>query len=98
MGLPDAAGRPGCFDVDRQRIKLMKRNILARKERDSWRKQLSQAIRTPAELLELLGLTVKDEPANSRFPMLVPRALASRMEPGNRQDPAWGSEIGRAHV
>ena len=87
MGLPDAAGRPGCFDVDRQRIKLMKRNILARKERDSWRKQLSQAIRTPAELLELLDLTVKDEPANSRFPMLVPRAFASRMEPGNRQDP-----------
>ncbi|HLS05851.1 MAG TPA: EF-P beta-lysylation protein EpmB [Wenzhouxiangella sp.] len=65
----------------------MKRNILARKQRDDWRRQLGEAIRSPAELLELLNLAARDEPATSRFPMLVPRAFANRMEPGNRQDP-----------
>lgn len=53
----------------------------------SWRKQLRDAVREPAVLLERLGLETSGEPARSRFPMLVPRAFIDRMRPGDRRDP-----------
>ncbi|RFF28352.1 MULTISPECIES: EF-P beta-lysylation protein EpmB [unclassified Wenzhouxiangella] len=52
-----------------------------------WRDHLRQAARNPAELLERLGLALADEPAGSRFPMLVPQPFIDRMQPGDRRDP-----------
>lgn len=52
-----------------------------------WRDQLRLAVRDPATLLEKLGLEPADEPAVSRFPMLVPQAFIDRMRRGDRRDP-----------
>lgn len=52
-----------------------------------WREQLRNAERNPLVLLERLGLEASDEPAISRFPMLVPQAFVDRMRPGDRRDP-----------
>lgn len=57
----------------------------------SWRKALSQAIRDPAELLELLALPNDLLPAARQaaalFPLRVPRGYVARMEKGNPADP-----------
>lgn len=58
-------------------------------KRSIWREELRQAYREPNSLLADLGLA--DEALQARalpqFPMLVPRAFARRMQPGNRNDP-----------
>lgn len=70
---------------------LMKSDSLARTafapKQDDWRKQLRDAVRDPATLLERLELEPGDEPAASRFPMLVPQAFIDRMQSRNRRDP-----------
>lgn len=58
---------------------------------DSWQQQLRDAIRTASELADALGLSIEDlgfsDVAATDFPLLVPRAFAARMQPGNTQDP-----------
>lgn len=56
-------------------------------KRSDWRNQLRQAFREPGALLSYLDLPADEEAETSGFPMLVPMALARRMETGNRQDP-----------
>ena len=57
----------------------------------NWRKGLSQAVRDPAELLELLALPPELLPtaqqAAALFPLRVPRGFVARMEKGNPADP-----------
>jgi EF-P beta-lysylation protein EpmB len=56
-----------------------------------WRRELAEAIRDPAELAAVLGLTVDDLPAARNaaagFPLLVPRSFVRRMRPGDPRDP-----------
>jgi EF-P beta-lysylation protein EpmB len=56
-----------------------------------WRKALSQAVRDPAELLELLALPPELLPAarlaTDQFPLRVPRGYVARMQKGNPADP-----------
>jgi EF-P beta-lysylation protein EpmB len=58
---------------------------------NGWRKALSQAIREPAELLELLALPAELLPAAqqaaAQFPLRVPHSYAARMQKGNPADP-----------
>jgi L-lysine 2,3-aminomutase len=67
--------------------------ILARRhlkpKPNDWRKQIRDAFRQPGELLDFLGLPQSSPPAVvlPAFPMMVPRAFAARMRPGDRQDP-----------
>ena len=60
-------------------------------ERDDWRQQLRDAIRTPAELAEVLGIPVAalafSADADADFPLLVPHAFAARMRRGDPHDP-----------
>lgn len=56
-------------------------------KQSDWRRQLKRAVRNPAVLLDRLGLASGSEPADSRFPMLVPEAFIERMQPGDRHDP-----------
>jgi EF-P beta-lysylation protein EpmB len=62
------------------------RTTFAPKQAD-WRNQVKRAVRDPAVLLDKLDLPLGDEPAVSRFPMLVPQAFVDRMRPGDRRDP-----------
>ena len=56
-----------------------------------WSVELTQAIRSPSELLPLLGLEINQLPssdnAEKAFKMLVPRPFVERMEYGNPRDP-----------
>ncbi|NEZ03874.1 EF-P beta-lysylation protein EpmB [Wenzhouxiangella sp. XN201] len=52
-----------------------------------WRDQLKQAVRSPSELLNRLGLDPVGAGVSPRFPVLVPAAFLARMQPGDRQDP-----------
>lgn len=56
-----------------------------------WHRALSEAIRDPDELIELLGLPDEfREPARRAaklFPLLVPRAYLERIRPGDPRDP-----------
>ena len=58
---------------------------------NDWRKALSQAVRDPAELLQLLALPPELLPAAqqaaARFPLRVPRSYVARMQKGNPADP-----------
>lgn len=73
----------------------------------NWRKALSQAVREPAELLELLALPSELLPAAqqaaSQFPLRVPRGFVARMEKGNPADPLLrqvlplGEELSATH-
>lgn len=58
---------------------------------NDWRKALSQAVRDPAELLELLALPPELLPAAqqaaARFPLRVPRSYVGRMQKGDPADP-----------
>ena len=58
---------------------------------NDWRKALSQAVRDPAELLQLLALPSELLPAAqqaaARFPLRVPRGYVARMQKGNPADP-----------
>ena len=58
---------------------------------NDWRKALSQAVRDPAELLQLLALPSELLPAAqqaaARFPLRVPRSYIARMQQGNPADP-----------
>ncbi len=51
-----------------------------------WRDQVRDAFRNASTLLKHLDLPSED-PCQSDFPILVPRAFANRMQPGNRRDP-----------
>lgn len=56
----------------------------------TWQDEIREAFRTPTELAGHLGLSLADLPAlpaGADFPLLVPRAFAVRMEPGNPRDP-----------
>ena len=57
----------------------------------SWRRELAEAIRDPAELLRILGLPLTLLPAAKQagesFPLLVPRGFVARMRPGDPADP-----------
>ncbi len=61
----------------------------AKPKHSSWREELRQAYRDPQRLLDDLGLADQalSQHAPTRFPMLVPRAFAGRMQPGNPSDP-----------
>ena len=65
--------------------------LLPTERRDRWQRLLADAIRDPAELLDLLGLDPALLPAahaaTRQFPLLVPRGYVARMEWGNPQDP-----------
>ncbi len=59
-----------------------------------WRRALAEAVRSPAELLALLGLPVElpGEPAAAaaagrQFPLRVPRGFVARMRRGDPDDP-----------
>lgn len=56
-----------------------------------WQRLLAEAIRTPEELLSVLGLAPSLLPgarqAAEQFPLLVPRGYVARMEYGNPRDP-----------
>ncbi|MBM6551414.1 EF-P beta-lysylation protein EpmB [Marinomonas ostreistagni] len=56
-----------------------------------WSTELAQALKTPAELLPLLGLDAQDLPkaaqAMDSFRMLVPKPFVERMGYGDPQDP-----------
>ncbi len=59
---------------------------------EPWQDALRSAITCTEDLLRLLGLTwpVDNQTLDARFrsfPLRVPRAFVSRMEPGNRHDP-----------
>ena len=58
---------------------------------DSWRQSLADAVRDPAELIELLHLpTSLIEPARrvaEQFPLIVPHSFLDRMTPGDVSDP-----------
>jgi len=60
-------------------------------ETTRWQRLLREAIRTPAELLDILGLEPAAvdgfEPATDEFPLLVPRSFAARMSKGDPLDP-----------
>jgi EF-P beta-lysylation protein EpmB len=49
----------------------------------SWTQILRQNIRSSLELSKLLGIEIFDSP----FPLNLPRRLAEKIEPGNRDDP-----------
>jgi L-lysine 2,3-aminomutase len=57
----------------------------------SWQDELSNLIRSPEELFDLLSLPVEQLDAARRacadFPLRVPRPYAARIQPGNLQDP-----------
>ncbi len=57
----------------------------------SWQDELSNLIRNPEELFELLNLPAEQLEAARRacddFPLRVPRPYAARIQPGNLQDP-----------
>lgn len=56
-----------------------------------WRRVVAEAITDPAELCRILRLPARwaeaARQAGSSFPLLVPRTVLSRMEPGNPRDP-----------
>ncbi|MGM0563385.1 MAG: EF-P beta-lysylation protein EpmB [Pseudomonadota bacterium] len=58
-----------------------------------WKRELAEAIQSPAELLEAVGLGHRDdllqraEAAAGLFPLRVPRAYVARMAPGDPDDP-----------
>ena len=68
--------------------------------RPTWRRELSEAFRDPAELSRHLGLPqgVSAEAAASTagFPFLVPRGFAARMRPGDPRDPLLLQVLPRA--
>ncbi len=57
----------------------------------SWQDELSNLIRSPEELFDLLSLPTEQLDAARRacndFPLRVPRPYAARIQPGNLQDP-----------
>jgi EF-P beta-lysylation protein EpmB len=69
------------------------RNVqpLRLRAQEDWREQLRDAIRAPAELAALLGLSLQElgysSGADTDFPLLVPRAFAARMRRGDASDP-----------
>lgn len=53
-----------------------------------WQRELTDAIRDPAELCDLLGIEAVARPAVATgFPLLVPRGFAARMGRGDPRDP-----------
>lgn len=69
---------------------MLQRNHLAW-QRPPWQRALSEAVRTPSELLDLLELPrdlLADYPdAARRFPLRVPRSYVARMRKGDPRDP-----------
>ena len=55
-------------------------------ERPDWRSQIRQALRTPADLLEFVGLPAEAS-IGGEFPLMVPKGFARRMRRGDRGDP-----------
>lgn len=61
-----------------------------------WRRELAEAFRDPAELLRFLGLPPTRDSRDHGFPLLVPRAFAARMRPGDAADPLLLQVLPRA--
>lgn len=69
-----------------------------------WQQELARAVRDPVELLALLGLVPADigagitasslREAAAGFPLRVPHAFISRMQPGNPADPLLKQVLG----
>ncbi|MCC5863726.1 MAG: EF-P beta-lysylation protein EpmB [Wenzhouxiangella sp.] len=74
--------------VNQARERILARSHTGPKQND-WRDQLRDAFRRPAELLSFLELedTAAASAVQTPFPMLVPRAFASRMRRGDSNDP-----------
>lgn len=53
----------------------------------AWQQALSQAIRSPTQLLEILGLDQALAINHQEFPMLVTQSFVARMRKGDPQDP-----------
>jgi len=57
----------------------------------NWRQSLNEAVRSASELLAILDIDPADlgwfQPVKDEFPLLVPKAFISRMQPGNTNDP-----------
>ncbi len=63
---------------------------ISRPSARAWQQGLREAIRSVPELLAVLGLdaeAVDADAADLAFPILVPRAFAARMRPGDPRDP-----------
>ena len=64
---------------------------LPRRPAAAWQRELADAIRDPDELCRLLGLdaalAAAARDAAGGFPLLVPRAFAARIRPGDPHDP-----------
>lgn len=58
---------------------------------ESWQQELAKAVRTPEELLSIVGLTAEQIPGGvtsiDDFPLRVPRGYVACMEYGNPRDP-----------
>jgi L-lysine 2,3-aminomutase len=69
-------------------------------ERASWRRDLADAFRDPADLGRFLGLppavTAEAACSTTGFPFLVPRGFAARMRPGDPLDPLLLQVLPRA--
>lgn len=55
-----------------------------------WQLELAQAVRSPEQLLQRLGLRPQDlgvDPEDGGFPLRVPESYVGRMVPGDPQDP-----------
>lgn len=67
------------------------RGVQVVKPPPDWKQVLAQAIRSPAELCQHLGLSssvaADAEDASSGFPLLVPRPYLARIRPGDPCDP-----------
>jgi EF-P beta-lysylation protein EpmB len=66
-------------------------SALALQARETWQEQLQNALRSPGELADFLGLTLVElgfsAEADASFPLLIPRAFAARMRSGDSSDP-----------
>lgn len=60
-----------------------------RASQPDWQRELAEGFRHPGELLRFLGLSSKhwDRQATATFPFRVPRVFATRMRPGDPDDP-----------
>jgi EF-P beta-lysylation protein EpmB len=66
-------------------------SALALHPEETWQEQLQNALRSPDELAEFLGLSPAElgysGEADDSFPLLVPRSFAARMRRGDATDP-----------
>lgn len=68
---------------------------------DSWQTQLSQGVRTPAQLLTLLNLPLEllsdAQKGHTEFPVRVPMSFVNRMKKGDLNDPLLRQVLPLSH-